>query len=309
MFLKVKSISQSYSKKRILNDINFTQQEGEIISLIGSSGAGKSTLLKSLAGLCKIQNGSISLNSSFIQNIEPNNRNISYVFQDSPLFPHLNVLENIVFNLKDYDNDRLDLLLSKALIKKLINKYPYEISGGENQRVAVVRSIIRKPDLLLLDEPFSNLDNATKKFVKDIVFEIIKFSNITTIIVSHDFQESLGISDKIMILEDGRIDSFDIPEIIYNKPKNLKTARLFGDVVNCKFENENIYIRPENVCVVSSSKNIVSVIKSEFLGEKYRVTANFGSNIIFFYYQSNLSKGSNVFIELRIDKKLVFKSS
>ena len=205
MFLQVNNLSKRYASKQVLENISFSQEKGEIISLIGTSGIGKSTLLKCIAGLCDINSGDIILNNNKIDSLEANNRKISYVFQESPLFPHINVLDNILFNMSTYDKKKLDFLLEKTELKSLVKRFPFELSGGENQRAAVVRSLIRNPDLLLLDEPFSNLDTVNKKYIKEIVFDIIKESNLTTIIVNHDIEESLEISDKIMIINDGKL--------------------------------------------------------------------------------------------------------
>ena len=256
MFLQVDSLKKKYGSKLVLDNISFNQKEGEIISLIGASGIGKSTLLKCLAGLCDTNSGRIILDRDEIHDIDANKRKISYVFQESPLFPHMNVLQNILFNMKEHDQNRLNFLLEKTELENLINRFPYELSGGENQRAAVVRSLIRNPDLLLLDEPFSNLDTVSKKYVKEIVFEIIKESNITTIIVNHDIEESLEISDRIMIINSGKIDAIDTPENIYKNPKNIETAKLFGDVTSLKLDNKRLHIRPENIKIVETKINI-----------------------------------------------------
>ena len=265
MFLQVDSLKKKYGSKLVLDNISFNQKEGEIISLIGASGIGKSTLLKCLAGLCDTNSGRIILDRNEIHDIDANKRKISYVFQESPLFPHMNVIQNILFNMKEHDQNRLNFLLEKTELENLINRFPYELSGGENQRAAVVRSLIRNPDLLLLDEPFSNLDTVSKKYVKEIVFEIIKESNITTIIVNHDIEESLEISDRIMIINSGKIDAIDTPENIYKNPKNIETAKLFGDVTSLKLDNKRLHIRPENIKIVEKSPYNIEVKDSFYL--------------------------------------------
>ena len=306
MFLQVNNLSKRYASKLVLENISFSQEKGEIISLIGTSGIGKSTLLKCIAGLCDINSGDIILNNNKIDSLEPNNRKISYVFQESPLFPHINVLDNILFNMSTYDNKKLDFLLEKTELKSLVKRFPFELSGGENQRAAVVRSLIRNPDLLLLDEPFSNLDTVNKKYVKEIVFDIIKESNLTTIIVNHDIEESLEISDKIMIINDGKIDAIDTPEIIYNHPKNLSTAQLFGDVTSLAIQNKKRYIRPENIKIVEKSIYDIEVNNSFYLGEKYRISAKLGSDIINLYHNTNIKKGSKLFIDFNEEDVLGF---
>ena len=306
MFLQVNNLSKRYASKLVLENISFSQEKGEIISLIGTSGIGKSTLLKCIAGLCDINSGDIILNNNNIDSLEANNRKISYVFQESPLFPHINVLDNILFNMSTYDKKKLDFLLEKTELKSLVKRFPFELSGGENQRAAVVRSLIRNPDLLLLDEPFSNLDTVNKKYVKEIVFDIIKESNLTTIIVNHDIEESLEISDKIMIINDGKIDAIDTPENIYNHPKNLSTAQLFGDVTSLAIQNKKRYIRPENIKIVEKSIYDIEVNNSFYLGEKYRISAKLGSDVINLYHNTNIKKGSKLFIDFNEEDILGF---
>ena len=306
MFLQVDSLKKKYGAKLVLDNISFNQKEGEIISLIGASGIGKSTLLKCLAGLCDTNSGRIILDRNEIHYLDANKRKISYVFQESPLFPHMNVLQNILFNMKEYDQNRLNFLLEKTEIENLINRFPYELSGGENQRAAVVRSLIRNPDLLLLDEPFSNLDTVSKKYVKEIVFEIIKESNITTIIVNHDIEESLEISDRIMIINSGKIDAIDTPENIYRSPKNIEAAKLFGDVTSLKIDNKRLYIRPENIKIVEKSPYYIEVKDSFYLGEKYRISAKLGGDIFNLYHNTNLNQGENLYIDFNKEDMLDF---
>jgi len=306
MFLQVNNLSKKYDEKLVLENITFQQKEGEIISLIGTSGIGKSTLLKCLSGLTNINSGSVVLNGDKIHKQEASFRKIAYVFQESPLFPHINVIDNILFNLSEYDQEKLNHLLEKTEVKALVKRFPYELSGGENQRVAIVRSLIRNPDLLLLDEPFSNLDTVNKRYVKEIVFEIIKESNLTTIIVNHDIEESLEISDRIMIINNGIIESIDSPENIYKSPKNLSTAELFGDVTSISVDNQKKHIRPENIKIVKKSAYSVEIKNSHYLGEKYRVSAKLGNDIISLYHNSELKKGESLYIDFNKDDILNF---
>ena len=295
MFLKVNNLSKFYSSINVIENITFSQKKGEIISIIGSSGTGKTTVLNCLSGLTEVSSGTIFLNSSRIDNISANLRNISYVFQESPLFPHMNVLENILFNLNIYEKKDLDSLIKKTSIDLILDKYPHELSGGENQRVAVVRSLIRKPDLLLLDEPFSNLDTPNKNILKEIILNIIKKNQITTIMVNHDIKESLELSDRIMVLDNCKIEAFDKPDYIYKFPKNLKIANLFGDVTSFKLNDRVIYIRPENINIVDHSKYKIKVKKSYYVGGRYKIIGNYLESNVTFYHKSNLSKGELLF--------------
>ena len=171
MFLKIKNLKKYYKKdKPIIKSLNFNVNKGDIVSFIGESGSGKTTFLRCLAGLEDINDGSIELNKKTLNIseifIESHYRKIGFVFQDYPLFPHLNVLNNITFNLDNNFRDKVSGVLELTGLNDLIQRFPHELSGGEQQRVSIARAIIREPDLLLLDEPFSNLDSNIKLQIK-----------------------------------------------------------------------------------------------------------------------------------------------
>lgn len=307
MYLNIKNLSKKYGKNSVLVDLNLSLNKGEIISVIGSSGCGKTTLLNCISGLCEIDAGEISINSKPIQNLETNKRNIGFVFQESPLFPHLNVIDNILFNMKEVDNERLNFLLEKIKIKHLKSKYPYEISGGENQRVSVARSLIRKPTLLLLDEPFNNLDYQIKKDTKDLLFDIIKKTKTTTIIVNHDFQQSLEISDKILVLnKDSKKYIIGSPLEIYSKPTSLEIARLFGEINTINLEDEKFYCRPNNVFIVDKSNIKAKVVESKFLGTHYKIIALFNTYEIALFYHEEIKKNTILCLCIEQKHKLKF---
>ena len=307
MYLNIKNLSKKYGKNSVLVDLNLSLNKGEIISVIGSSGCGKTTLLNCISGLCEIDAGEISINSKPIQNLETNKRNIGFVFQESPLFPHLNVIDNILFNMKEVDNERLNFLLEKIKIKHLKSKYPYEISGGENQRVSVARSLIRKPTLLLLDEPFNNLDYQIKKDTKDLLFDIIKKTKTTTIIVNHDFQQSLEISDKILVLnKDSKKYIIGSPLEIYSKPTSLEIARLFGEINTINLKDEKFYCRPNNVFIVDKSNIKAKVVESKFLGTHYKIIALFNSYEITLFYHEEIKKNTILCLCIEQKHKLKF---
>lgn len=300
MFLEIDKLSKQYSKNSILNRISFSIKEGEIISIVGPSGSGKTTLLKCISGFCNIDGGNILLNSKPLTNMKPNKRNIAYVFQESPLFPHITVIQNILFNHKSFDTEKLNFIMNKIKIDHLKDRFPHEISGGENQRIAVARSLIRNPDLLLMDEPFSNLDLHIKDKLKEVVFDLIKELNTTTIIVNHDTKDSLEISDKILVLLNGEINNYDVPYKVYSKPKCLESASLFGVLNLINIPERPFYCRPEHIRI--ESKGIpVRVIKSKFIGSSYKIIAQLNNKKIIFYSNENLLIGNK--IHLVIDKE------
>ena len=229
MHLEIKNLEKFYSKEiPIIKKLNFSVNKGNIISFIGESGSGKTTLLKCISGLEKINSGSILLNGQVLNNdkifVKPQERKIGFIFQDYPLFPHLNLKENILFNLIDSLKSNIDYILSLTNLEKLINRYPHELSGGEQQRACIARALIREPELLLMDEPFSNLDSQIKESIKEEIFKIIKKTNTTTILVTHDIKDCLNISDKILIFKAGVLQQYDDPEKMYCEPANCYCA-------------------------------------------------------------------------------------
>jgi iron(III) transport system ATP-binding protein len=176
MFLEVKDLKKYYSsKEKLIRNLNFSVEKGDIVSFIGESGSGKTTFLKCLAGLEKINSGTIKLNGAVLNDknsfVAPNKRKIGFVFQDYPLFPHLNIIENISINLEKKFLSKIDYILTLTNLQDLSHRYPHQLSGGEQQRACIARALIREPDLLLLDEPFSNLDSNIKLSIQE---EIIK---------------------------------------------------------------------------------------------------------------------------------------
>ncbi len=232
--LSLESINHSYNNIPCLKNISFDVNKGEIISLLGPSGSGKTTILRSIAGLEKINSGSISINNNVVsgKNIfcPPEKRNIGFVFQDYALFPHLSILNNILFGLKNSEKYRAFEVMKLLDIEELQNSFPHQISGGQQQRVALARAIAPSPKVILLDEPFVRLDIRLREKVRDEVLHLLKVSGTTAIIVTHEAEEAMFMSDRIVVINDGRLMQIGRPSDLYNRPKSKFVAEFFGEV-------------------------------------------------------------------------------
>ena len=249
-FLEIEDVTFTASKKNKVNNVSFgIKKEGEIVCLLGPSGIGKTTILRTIAGLQNLQSGKIILKGNIISspdyNLEPEKRNIALCFQDNSLFPHYNVIDNINIGTKrnknskfNYtDSDLIDILHLGGLEKK----YPHEISAGEAQRVSLARSLMSKPNLLLLDEPFSNIDQSLKDELQKKIKEILKKLNITTIIVTHDSYEAFYLSDKCGIILEQSLKQFDTPYNIYHYPNSTKIVKFLnrGTLIKAEVTGKN----------------------------------------------------------------------
>ena len=314
MYLEVKNLVKSYNNSEIvINNLSFSVEQGQLISFVGESGSGKSTFLKCLSGLEIPNSGFISLNGEIINGdnvfVKPQNRKIGYVFQDYPLFPHLNIKENICFNLNDRYLKNFTKIIDLTNLNSLLKRYPHEISGGEQQRVCIARSIIREPDLLLLDEPFSNLDANIKFSIRDEICKIIRDSEVTTILVTHDMNDAFNISDKILIFKDGISQQFSSPETMYCEPANCYCAETLGDVNKFPIDDKIYYIRPENLNIVNHSEYSINVQKCFFQGKEYKITGKFKDNEWLLYSKKPLKVNSEVFFNYSESDLIYFKDS
>ena len=268
-FLEINNATFVASKKNKVLDFNLTiKNKGDIICLLGPSGIGKTTILRSIAGLQKIPNGKISLKgktlSSELEHIEPEKRNVALSFQDNSLFPHYTILENINFgskrNRKAEYSFNTDEVIKVLHLEGLETKYPHQISAGEAQRVSLARSLMSKPDLLLLDEPFSNVDESLKVELQQNIKKILKEKKITTIIVTHDSYEAFYMADYCGILLSQTMKQYDTPYNIYHYPNSI-------EVVN--FLNRGILIDAKVLDDSSVEHKCLGVIKGNFV-KKYK---------------------------------------
>ncbi len=222
--LKLENITKSYDGVTILNNINLNIEDGEIVSILGPSGCGKTTLLNLILGMTEADSGTITFNEEDITRMPMEKRGFNIVFQDYALFPNMNVIQNIRYGLKNKPNistekeveDLIDLLGLRPHLNKRID----QLSGGQKQRVALARTLVMKPKILLLDEPLSALDGVIKESIKEKIKMIAKEFHLTTIIVTHDPEEALTLSDHVMIINEGKISQYGKPEEIVKTPKN-----------------------------------------------------------------------------------------
>ena len=213
-------------------------EAGEVVSLLGPSGCGKTTLLKLASGIQKLQNGEIKINNEIVSssNIHVNSekRDVGYVFQDCALFPHLTILQNIFFGMKsieiDKQKNKIQSLMREINVSSLPQKYPHELSGGQQQQVALIRAMASDPKIIFLDEPFSNLDSKMKEKIRDQMLHILREHKISTLLVTHDPEEAMFMSDKIGVLNNGSIEQFGSPIDLYLRPKSAFIAEFFGEI-------------------------------------------------------------------------------
>ena len=314
MFLRISDLKKYYNESEpLIRNLNFSVNKGEIVSFIGESGSGKTTFLKCLAGLEKINLGSIELNGKILNDdstfVNPNLRKIGFVFQDYPLFPHINVLKNITINLEKSFFSKLDYILELTNLKDLCERFPDQLSGGEQQRVCLARALVREPDLLLLDEPFSNLDSSIKFTIQQEIHKIIKQTKTTTILVTHDIKDTFNISDKILIFKAGILQQYDNPVNMYCNPVNCYCAKILGELNQVSINSKTYFIRPEKIKLTETSKFKAKVEKSLFAGKEYKITANVSGESWSFFNEDPIDIDKNIYLKFEKKDLLEFDST
>lgn len=287
MGITLNNISKSYGNTKILDNISFKVEEGELLSILGESGAGKTTILRIIAGLLTPDLGSVIIDDTDITKLIPEIRDIGYVFQSPLLFPHMTIEENICFGLevKKWDKKRMKERTQKLLkllqIEGLDKRMPSEISGGQQQRVAIARALAPQPKILLMDEPFSSLDPGLRSEMGELIKKVQATEGATIIFVTHDRDESLALSNSIALIVDGRIVQQDTPQNIYYKPINKTTALYMGECnfisgkIDGDFFNSNIgsFNLDTNTCENVELLLRPHQIEFDFSGSDYTVGA------------------------------------
>jgi len=350
--LELKNIFHSYGSDAVVSDLSCALEPGVIGCLLGPSGCGKTTVLRAIAGFELIYSGEIQLNgvvvSSPTRNLPPEQRRIGMVFQDYALFPHLSVADNIAFGLRDAGEAerraRVGELLVTVGLSGAGSKYPHELSGGQQQRVALARALAPKPHLLLLDEPFSNLDVDLRERLSLEVRDIIKQSGITAILVTHDQHEAFAVADEIGIMHEGRIQQWDTPYNLYHRPANRFVADFVGqgvfvqgDVLNsqeveielgrlagnipvecaagCAACSRNcrvsVLLRPDDVVHDDASGTQAEVVAKAFRGAEFLYTLKLPSGVRVLSLvpsHHNHAIGEKIGIRLDVDHVVVFRN-
>ncbi len=272
-YLSLQGLSKSYVKVTALNDFNLTIAQGEFISLLGPSGCGKTTTLQLLAGFVQPSAGDILLNGKSITHLPPNERGLGIVFQSYALFPHMTVRENVSFGLemRKMDvlerTDRVNRILAMVQLGDYADRYPRDLSGGQRQRVALARAIVIEPPVLLLDEPLSNLDAKLREAMQFELRRIQRKLGTTTLMVTHDQAEALSISDRVVVMDNGRIQQIDTPHAIYESSGSRfvstfvgKTNFIKATVRDAKLQlGSNILVQTQETLPPQSSEVTLSI--------------------------------------------------
>ena len=299
----LKNLVKSYDgKKNVIDNINLEIKDKEFIVLVGSSGCGKSTILRLISGLEEITSGEILIDNKIVNNTHPKDRDIAFVFQSYALYPHMSVYENIAFGLKmrKYPKEEIDKKVrevAKSLnLEDLLDRKPKQLSGGQRQRVALGRAIVRNPKVFLMDEPLSNLDANLRVQMRSEIKKLHQKLQTTFVYVTHDQTEALTMGDRIVILDKGKIQQVDSPEVIYNNPKNQFVAGFIGQMnfIDVKLENNSFDIngirincnkdfgtRKEVTAAIRAEKMNSGDITIEVKPEIVEMTG--GERIVYFY--------------------------
>ena len=344
--LIISNLSLTFEEKEnVLSNIDLEIHDSEIVCLLGPSGCGKTTLLRAIAGFETINSGSIIKDgiciSNNLENTPVASRNMGMVFQDYALFPNMDVKANISFGLKDSSkkekSDRVDYLLDLVDLQNHKKKYPYELSGGEQQRVALARALAPSPDILLMDEPFSNIDEEIKEELVSDIRVLLKQLKITSIIVTHDQYEAFNLADKVSIINNGKIQQVGNSYDIYHKPKNKFVADFIGlgvfmpvkktnsndfeipigildhtkikdDIL--KYKNPEMLIRPDDIIHNDSSDLKAVVLEKQFRGAEFLYRLLYNEKYPLLCYapsHHNHEIGESIGIELDMEHYVIFE--
>ncbi|WP_348715437.1 ABC transporter ATP-binding protein [Tenacibaculum sp. 190130A14a] len=305
--LQVNNVSFSYSKeKNTLKNVSFNILKGEHLCIMGESGCGKSTLLKVIYGLLDIDDGTIFWDNNEIlgpaHHLVPGMDFFKYVAQDFDLMPYITVSENIKKFLSRFfpkeAEERTQELLDVIEMTELANTKVKNLSGGQQQRVAIARALAKEPELLLLDEPFSQIDNFKKNSLRRKLFKYLKDKNIACIVATHDGNDALSFADKMIVIRNQQIIAYDTPMQLYNYTEEKYVAALFDDVNEVRIDNNQILVYPHQIKLVDTSTIKGVVTNSYYKGYYWLIEVLHKNDLLFFNHNKALEKEKTVFLEI-----------
>ena len=305
--LLVQNISFSYSKQPTLKNINFSLDKGTVLAIIGESGCGKSTLLKLIYGLHDLNEGHIYWNETKVlgpkYNLIPGMDFMKYLAQDFDLMPFITVAENVgkyLSNIyKDKKDQRVAELLNIVEMSEFANVKAKYLSGGQMQRVALARVLALEPQVLLLDEPFSHIDNFRKNSLRRKLFVYLKQKQITTLVATHDSTDVLSFADEVVVLQNGTLLAHNTPQNLYQKPDSHYIASLFGDVNTIRLDGKTLLLYPHQLVIDKKGALQVVVSNSFFRGAVYLIEATYNDHFLYFESDTALEKGSAIGLRIQ----------
>ena len=304
--LQLQNVSFSYAEEINLNSINFSVEKGAHICILGESGCGKTTLLKAIYGLLDLTEGEILWNHEKLlgpaYHLIPGHPAMKYLEQDFDLMPYISVEDNIGKHLSrrymQQRKERIEELLRVVDMTAFAKTHVKLLSGGQKQRVALARAMAKEPKLVLLDEPFSHIDNFRRNALRRDLYAYLKQENITCITATHDSEEALSFSNEIKVMREGSFIQTGKPETIFNSPKNAYVASFFGDVNLLEIDEEPRILFPHQLMISTIEKGWKGrVLKSYFKGSYYLIEALMNKNQVFFKHPVSLEKGKQIYLE------------
>lgn len=338
--LSIRNLACQYDQQTILESLSLHVEPGQIVCLLGASGCGKTTLLKAIAGLLPLSAGEMCLNGVTIDNgqhwLPPELRNIGMIFQDYALFPHLTVADNVGFGLKGLSQQekqhRVAEMLDLVHLSAFAQRYPHQLSGGQQQRVAIARSLAYKPDLLLLDEPFSNIDTQVRHELIGEIRKLFKAQGVTAIFVTHSREEAFAFADKMAVMNHGVIEQYGTASELYYQPSSKFVADFLGGgsylpatrLSESEFETQlgvveaqaqqpielnarcELLLRPQHIQISAAEKSSIHILEQQFMGDhcRYVIESN-GSQLLASSSQA-LSVGQSVSVKVDTQGILAF---
>ena len=336
MQVKIEHLTKRFGDFTAVEDFNMVFDDGKLVALLGPSGCGKSTILNMLSGILPSTSGKIYFDETDVTNVPPQDRGVGLVFQNYALYPHMSVLENIAFPLeikkvpKEERNKKAEEMARLVHVDQYLHRKPKELSGGQQQRVAIARALIKQPRLLLLDEPLSNLDARLRLEMREEIRRIQLETGVTTVFVTHDQEEAMSISDKIVLMKNGVLQQEAGPQELYDNPANLFVANFLGNPpINnlngyikdgyfvledesgkIKINNPNVRegqqvvmgIRAESVAIKDGDHDFEATVKQRYtMGKEELAFLNIGNQTIRVYLSSDyeFKEGETVFVKLR----------